>query len=140
MDKVHETALIGNGKTTELAFGDITINLFSKIVDINTVKPLMVKTIMLREKNMKGLLYHYLKKVYDLALSEAILIHKVHNVKIENINNDYLLTAVIAGEKLNPEHKIHNKLKMITERNIAIKEDVKGCHIQINIVEEDEKL
>ena len=137
MDKVEEIPLTAKGKTMEQAFSNIAINLFSKIVNLELVQSNLTKTILIREKNLKALLYQYLKKIYDLALTETILVSKVHNVKIESINEDYLLTAVDAGEKLKPEHKLNNTIKMLTDRNIVIKEDKDGCNLQINIIVEN---
>ena len=136
MDKVEEIPLTARGKNMEQAFSNIVINLFSNIVNLELIEPKLTKTILIREKNLKKLLYQYIKKVYDLALTEAILINKVHNVKIENVNDDYLLTAVVEGEKLKQEHKLNNTIKMITDRNIIIKEDKEGCNLQINIIVE----
>jgi len=136
MDKVEEITLTARGKNMEQAFSNIVINLFSNIVNLELIEPKLTKTILIREKNLKKLLYQYIKKVYDLALTEAILINKVHNVKIENVNDDYLLTAVVEGEKLKQEHKLNNTIKMITDRNIIIKEDKEGCNLQINIIVE----
>jgi|SRR3989344_788435 len=141
MDKVEEISLVSQGKTMEQSFSNLASNLFSYISNPDEIKPKLTKTIIIREKNLKSLLYQYLKKVYDLALTETILLHKVNNLTIETINKDYLLTAVIAGEKLTPEHKIKNKLKMLTDRNISIKEDKEGCTLQINIIiNKDEKI
>src|SRR3989344_8008634 len=136
MDKVEEITLTARGKNMEQAFSNIVINLFSNIVNLELIEPKLTKTILIREKNLKKLLYQYIKKVYDLALTEAILINKVHNVKIENVNDDYLLTAVVEGEKLKQEHKLNNTIKMLTDRNIIIKEDKEGCNLQINIIVE----
>ena len=141
MDKVEEIILTSSGKNTEQAFMNIALNLSLKIINPDLIQPKLKKTIFIREKNIKSLLYKYLKSIYSLATTNLILLNKISTIKIENINTDYLLTAVLEGDKLSNEYKIKNTIKQITDRNISVKEDKEGCHITINIVvEKDEKV
>lgn len=141
MDNVEEITLTSSGKNTEQAFVNIASNLSLRIINPDLIQPKLKKTIFIREKNLKYLLYKYLKSVYSLATTNLILLNKISTIKIENVNTDYLLTAVVQGDKLSNEYKIQNTIKMITDRNITVKEDMEGCHLSINIiVEKDEKV
>src|SRR3989344_8327246 len=111
--KVEEISLISTGKNTEKAFSEMTLKLSSKIIDPEKVEPNLTKTLLIRQPNLKALLYNYLKGIYNLITNEAILIHKVPNIKIETLGKDYFLTAVIQGDKLNESHEIKNKIKLI---------------------------
>ena len=133
--KVEEITLTGQGKSIEQAFSNTALNMFSIVTDPSKVSPAQRKSIMLRSKDLKNLLYLFLKKLYDLASNDLFLLNEVKDVVIEDINNEYLLTAVAYGDKLS-NHEIKDIVKQCTDRNISIKEDKDGCKIQINLVVE----
>ncbi len=133
--KVEEITLTSQGKSLEQAFSNAALNMFSIVTDTTKVNPLMRKSMMLRSKELKTLLYLFLKKLYDLASNDLFLLHEVKDVVIEDINNEYLLTAVAYGDKLT-NHEIKDIVKQCTDRNISIKEDKDGCKVQINLVVE----
>jgi|SRR3989344_3451568 len=134
--KVEEIELKAEASSIEAAFSKIAINMFSIVTDTEKINENLRKTLMMRSKDLKSLLYLYLKKLFDLANNELFLLKEIKDLKIESINEEYLLTAVAYGDKYNPKYEVKDVVKLITERNIAIKEDTKNATAQINIIVE----
>ena len=140
MKKTEELTLSVQGRNIEDAFSNAVPDLLSLMIDVNTIQHSVTKTLMIRSKDLKSLLHLYLKKSYDYAMSEALLLSKVNNLAIESINDEYMLTANISGEKLNKSHKLNANIKQVKGRNILIKESKDGCNLQINVVVEKDEV
>ncbi|HLC86005.1 MAG TPA: archease [Candidatus Nanoarchaeia archaeon] len=134
MDNVEELVLVVHGKDLEDAFANLPDKFFSILLAEHEIKPQVTKSVMIRSNDIKSLLYKYTKKIHDFAINDALFLNKVNGIKIEILNNEYLLTANLIGEKVNRNHKIKNMIKHVTNRNIIIKEDRNGCTLQINII------
>jgi len=134
--KTEEITLIGTGKTIESAFSKAAMNMFEIVIDPKTVRNVSTKTMIFKAKTLKDALYIFIKKIYDLASNETFLLNEVKNINIDEMNNEYLINAVLVGEKLNTEHIIKDIVKQITDRNIIVKENKDGCIAQLNIIVE----
>ena len=71
--------------------------------------------------------------MFDIANHELFLLSSVKKIIIEQINNEYMLNATVIGDKLK-DHKVKDVVKLITEKDIIIREDKNGCTSQISIV------
>lgn len=136
MDKTEEITLEVHADSLEKAFSNSAVKLFELMLGDTKINPSITKSLMLRSKDLKSLYHSYLKKLYDCASSEALLLSQVNNVAIELINDEYLLSANATGEKIRSDHKIKTLIKQVTDKNILIKEDKNGCNLQINLVVE----
>ena len=134
--KVEEITISAETDSIEGSFAKLAINLFEIVVDTSQINPIITKTIILKSISMENLLYLFLKRFYDLANNELFLVSAVKKVTIERVAGNYLLDAVVVGDKMNQEYNIKDIVKQITERNIKIKEDRNGTNAQINIVVE----
>ena|SRR3989344_65808 len=138
--KVEEITLIGTGKSIEDAFSKVATNMFDIVIDRNSIRKINTKIIMFKSKDLKEALYMFLKKIYDITSNETFLLNEVKNISIEKMNNEYLLNAVIIGEKLSKEHIIKDIIKQVTDRNVLVKENKDGSIAQLNIVVERRNL
>jgi len=138
--KVEEITLIGTGKSIEDAFSKVATNMFDIVIDRNSIRKINTKIIMFKSKDLKEALYMFLKKIYDITSNETFLLNEVKNISIEKMNNEYLLNAVIIGEKLSKEHIIKDIIKQVTNRNVLVKENKDGSIAQLNIVVERRNL
>ena len=132
---VQEIILEGKGDSIELSFSDIALKMFNIVTDTASVNPVLTKTIIIRSKDIKDLLYQFLKKLFDTANQDLFLLSYVKNIMIEKINNEYMLNATLLGDKLK-NHNIKDIVKLVTEKNISIKQDKEGCISQVVIIVE----
>lgn len=136
MKKVEEIILTKEARTIEEAFSLIAEEMFAITIETEKLNEKLNKTIMIRSKDLKSLLYLYLKKLYDLANNELFILKKIKDLKIETISDVYLLTAVASGDKFNQDYKIKDIIKQITDRNLSVKEYKNSASVQINIIVE----
>ena len=135
-NKIEQIQLISQGKTIEEAFSNSAVNLFSITINTNSVSPNLKKSIMTRSKDLKSLLYLFLRKLFDLANNELFLLREVKDLKIESISDEYLLTAVAYGDKFNNEYEVKDAVKQLIDREILVKEDKLGTTTQVSLVVE----
>ena len=133
---VEEITLNAKTHSLESVFSKLALSLFEVVVDTQQIKPIITKTIILKSESLENLLYLFLKKFYELANKELFLLAVVKRISIERVSDSYLLDAVVVGDKMNQEYKIKDIVKLVTDRNIKIKEDRGGTYAQINIIVE----
>ena len=75
--KVEEIELKAEASSIEAAFSKIAINMFSIVTDTEKINENLRKTLMMRSKDLKSLLYLYLKKLFDLANNELFLLKEI---------------------------------------------------------------
>ena len=134
--KVEEITLSINGNSLENAFSRIAVAMFDIVLETKEINPVITKTLIIKSGDLKNLLYQFLKKLFDLANTELFVLAKVRQLVIEQISGDYLLNAVLIGDRMNEKYKIRDIVKQVTERNISVKENMEGSFLQINIVVE----
>ena len=134
--KVEEITLSSKSHDLESALSKIAISMFDIVVNTNEIELITTKIIIIRARDLKNLLYQFLKRLFDLASNELFVLSNIKKITIEQVSNEYLLNAIIIGDKIKPEYTIKDIVKQITDRNIAIKEDREGTLAQINIVVE----
>ncbi len=132
---IQKIVLEGKGSSIEYSFSDVAVKMFNIVIDTSSVNPNFTKTIIIRSSDLKNLLYQFLKKLFDLANLELFLLSSVKKLTIEEINNEYMLNAVIIGDQLK-DHNVKDVVKHIENKDIIIKEDQSGCTSQINIIVE----
>ncbi len=133
MEKVNEIVLSSQGRNLEDAFSNLAERFYSLIVITTNINPVISKTILLREKNLKLLMYSFVKKLYELAYVDAFIVYKINRLSIERVSNDYFLKGIALGDNFK-NYKTIGTIKQVTDRNISIKEGNVGCNISINII------
>lgn len=134
--KVEEITLSAQAPSLEGVFSKAALSMFNIVIDTSEVDLVSTKTVIMRSRNLKNLFFQFLKRVFDLANNELFLLATVKQLTIEQVNNEYLLNAILIGDKMNGKYSVKDIVKQITDRNIAIKEDRQGVTASINIVVE----
>lgn len=134
--KVEEITLTAKAPDTQRAFSKLAMDMFDIVVNITYIDLKITKTIIMRSRDIKNLLFQFMKRLYELANNDLFVLATVKSLTIEQISNEYLLTAVLLGDKINPTYKVKDIVKQVTDRNIIIKEDRDGTLAQINLVVE----
>lgn len=134
--KVEEITISSKSNSLESAFSKIGLEMFNIVINPGEISPAATKTIIIRSRDLKNLLFQYLKRLYDLANNELFVLSTIKQISIEQISNEYLLNAVLLGDRMKPEYNVKDIVKQVTDRNIIIKEDREGALAQINIVVE----
>src|SRR3989338_9499063 len=134
MADYQEISLKSEAKTLEKAFSLIAVE-FSKTVYKGNLNNEINKSIMFRSQNLKYLLYNYINKLNELLLNECFILSEVQDLIINMVNNDYMLSSVVAGSKIKG-NEIDVLVKEIS-KNVLIKEDKDGCHVQISLLVEE---
>ena len=119
-----------HGKNLEEAFANAAIAMFNVMISKDKVNPLTSKTFSVRGKDLKALLYNFLEEFLFLLDSEHFLLASVKKVKIDRMGEEYVLNALVSGEK-HSNHETTGDVKAITYNEMEIKEDSNGCYVQV---------
>ncbi len=134
--KVEEISLEERAPTLEAVFSKIAVSMFKIVINTEDIDLVTTKTIIIRSRDLKNLLFQFLKRLFDLANNELFLLSTVKQLTIDEVSHEYMLNAVVIGDKMNPKYEVKDIVKQVTERNIMIKEDMTGTYARINLVVE----
>ncbi|MBS3168617.1 archease [Candidatus Woesearchaeota archaeon] len=132
--KIEEITLKANAESLEKTFSKMATELYNLVIEVEEIDLISTRTIILRSRDLKNLLYQFLKRLFDLANNDLFVLSSVKSLTIEQISEEYMLNSILIGDKMKPEYKVKDIIKQITDRNILIKEDLQGTHAQINLV------
>lgn len=131
---VETITLSARSQDIPKSFSKLALDMFNIVVDVEDIDLVNTKTIIIRTRDIKNLLYQFMKRLFDLANNELFLLATVKSIVIEKVSNEYLLTAVILGDKMNQSYKVKDVVKQVTDRNIIVKEDKDGTLAQIDLI------
>lgn len=117
------------GKTLEEAFSNAAIAMFSIFSEPEKVKAKIKKTIEVRGKDKKALLYNFLEEFLFLLDSEGFLLHEINKIKITGDK----IKAEVVGEKINESHKLHGEVKAVTYNNMIIDEEKNMVQVVVDL-------
>jgi len=110
---IADVAFTVKGKTKEELFENAAIALISSMADISKIKSKQKRNVCIKNKKLDLLLFDFLDELIFYKDTENLLFSRF-NVKIQK-SNIYELTAVIEGEKVDPErHRVTTDIKAIT--------------------------
>jgi SHS2 domain-containing protein len=115
------------GKTLDEAYANAAEAMFSVMMDITKVKPVIEKKITVSGADDKALLYNFLEEFLFLLDSESFFLHQVKSVKI----NGKELVAVIIGDAASDAYEAHGDVKAVTYNEMEIHKDVGNCFVQV---------
>ncbi|MBS3151868.1 archease [Candidatus Woesearchaeota archaeon] len=134
--KVEEITISEKASSLEASFSKIAKSLFEIVINTEEIDLAITKTLIIRARDLKNLLFQFLKRLFELANNELFVLSAIKQITIEQISNEYMLNAVLIGDKMKSDYTIKDIVKQITDRNILIREDKEGVTTQINIVVE----
>jgi SHS2 domain-containing protein len=118
------------GKTLEDAFIHAADALFASMVE-DKVENKITKSITIQGSDLKSLLYNFLEEFIYLVDSDAFLLSTISALKINQINNSYVLTALIHGDYHQGQYKITSHIKAVTYDQMEIKETPQKAMVQV---------
>ncbi|MBN1645445.1 archease [Candidatus Woesearchaeota archaeon] len=125
------------GKTLEEAFGNAALAMFNEIVDINTVRCDVQKSIEVIAKKKTTLLYEFLENLLYLLDTEGFLLGKILSISIKSDeveDRSLSLNAVIAGDSASGGYEVIGAIKSVTYSDMIIDEKhEKGVMVQVLI-------
>jgi len=135
--KVEEITIKANGSDLGKAFAKLAEEMFNIVVNVSDVDLEVTKTILIRSRDLNHLLIQFMKRLFDLANLELFVLSTIKQITIDKISNEYLLDAVIIGDKMDAnKYIVKDIVKQVTDRNVSVIEDKFGVHLQMNLVVE----
>ncbi len=110
------------GKSPGECFGNAARAMFSAMIDLDSVKPLLKKTIRLESGDLPALLHDFLSEALFFFGTEG-LVFRIFDVRIEEKDGRYRLFASLAGEKFDrKKHVMLTDVKAVTYHGLKVEE------------------
>jgi SHS2 domain-containing protein len=119
------------GKSLEEAFSNSAVAMFNVLTDTKLIEPKITKSITTNAPDLKSLLYNFLEELLFLIDTEFFILNSVSDLRINNMNSKYLLTAVVIGDKIDEKYSIHGDIKAITYNEMEVKEEKDYFMVQV---------
>ncbi len=127
---IADVAFDAYGKTLNELFEAAAKATFDVMADTTTITPKITKEISLSGDTIENLLYDFLSEIIFLKDTNSLIFSEV-SVEIKQ-NKKYLLTAVIKGDRINPEQqKLGNDVKAVTMHMFEIKKEKEGYRARV---------
>ncbi len=121
------------GSNLEKAFENAALAMLNLMCKTDKVKPKTERKILIKDKDLKALLYNWLEELLFLLDSENFLTAKVKNLKISGKEGNYKLDAVVLGDNASA-YKFFGEVKAATYNDMFIKQDKKTKRFIIQAV------
>lgn len=121
------------GSTLKQAFENAAKAMFNAMVKIDTIKPRIEKSVEVSSESKESLLFDWLSELLRLQDTNNMLFSSFDVQRLEQINKNWILKAVIKGENFNKnKHKSELLIKAMTYNELKIEK--KGKKYKIIIV------
>lgn len=132
---IADVAFVAEGKTLDEMFESAGLAVTNTMVkDLNSVKPKVKKTIKLKADNVEKLLFNFLQEFVYWKDKSLLLFSKI-NVKVNEKEGAYSLSASLAGDKLDmKKHELLVDVKAVTWHLFEVKKKGKWkCRVVLDI-------
>ncbi len=103
------------GKTLEEAFENAALAMYEVMTDTSKITPSVEIRVEVKGFDVYSLLYNWLEELLFYTDSEQLVFSKFHVEKIEKINEEYVLRAIVKGEKFDSsKHESRSQVKAVT--------------------------
>ena len=126
LEHTADTKIKAYGSNLAEAFENVALASTQVMTDLELIKEVHSRKIVVSAKDTKSLLYDFLEELLFLLDTEGFLVKKVDNLVIDN--NE--LSCVVIGD-FAKNYEIHTTIKAITYSDMEIIENSDGCVIQI---------
>jgi SHS2 domain-containing protein len=100
----------------------------SVMTDVSKLNLKKQQEITIKSKSKESLVYDLLEKLIFLADTEGFLLAQVKKMKIEKVEDNYLLTATLLGDDAE-SYDVHTQIKAATYNDMKIIETENSCTI-----------
>jgi len=108
------------GKTLEEAFANAALATASLMWEWDKVKKTRKYSIEVQGHDLPQLLSNFLEEIIYLLDTKMFLLASVENMKIERIDDRYLLRALFEGDGYSPKYRVFGQVKAITYNEMKI--------------------
>ena len=130
LEHTADTKIKAYGKSLEEAFVSVVIATTQVMTDVNKVYCIKSKSINVKSKTEKSLLYDFLDEILFLFDTEGFLVASVDDLVIEK-NDNYELSCTLKGDFVHEGYEVHTAIKAITYSEMEITKNDDGVIIQI---------
>ena len=122
------------GKTLEEAFSQAAYGLMATISpNLEKISPIILMKLKIQAEDKEALLFDFLSEFLYIFDVEELIFNYINVLKIERLNDIYILEAVMKGEKFDKQkHEIGTEVKAITYSYMLIEE--KNKKVEINVI------
>ncbi len=118
------------GKTLEEAFSNAAFAMYSIITD-DKIEPKITKSITVQGSDFEALLYNFLEEFLFLLDADFFLLSEIESIKINRINKEYMLSALIKGDNNTEKYTTDTHVKAVTYNEMIVKEEKGNCMVQV---------
>lgn len=118
------------GKNLEDAFINAAYAVTSLLTE-DDIAQKKVKSITVQGNDLKALLYNFLEEFLYLLDAEFFLLSTIESLKINRVNREYMLTALLKGDVLDGQYETKSHIKAVTYNEMEIKEEKDHCMVQV---------
>ncbi len=121
------------GSNLSRAFENAAKAMFNSMVKLEKISTEIKKTVEITSESLESLLFDWMSELLRLSDTNNLLFSKFKIQSLKQVNNNWILKAVIQGEKFNPKkHKSEVLIKAMTYNELKIEK--KGKKYKITIV------
>ena len=129
MEHTADAKFRAYGSSLAEAFTNAALASFNVIVDTDSVKPAMKRSISVKAKRPTALLYDFLEDLLFLLDTEGFLLSKVETLKIYE-GHEMVLDAVVYGDHYKG-YEVHGNIKSVTYNDMEIKKTDEGYELVV---------
>ncbi|MBW6461534.1 MAG: archease [DPANN group archaeon] len=110
------------GKTCDEAFANAAVAMFSVMVEPETVKSKIKKTLTIEAEDIESLLYDWLENLLILLDSENFILASVDKIDILKTDVGYSLDVEFKGDIISDDYNLLGFVKAVTYNDMDISE------------------
>jgi len=107
------------GKDLEEQFGNAVLAMFSFMFKLDNVQAKIKKTVKVKGKDEKALLYNWLEEFLVLLDLDAFIPKKIEDIKISKTADGFEIRGIVLGDKVD-EHEHIGSVKAMTYAEMEI--------------------
>ncbi|MBW3014304.1 archease [Candidatus Woesearchaeota archaeon] len=119
------------GATLEEAFAESARAMYSFIIDIKKIKPVIEKKITIESENHEALLFDFLSEFLVFIDTKGFLLNDVKSIKIQQTDKGFRLNASVVGDTINGKYETGGDIKAVTYNDMFIKKEGNQWVIQV---------
>lgn len=132
LEHISDLKFEAYGSSLKQAFENAAKAMFNAMVKINTIQPSIEKSVKISSESVESLLFDWLSELLRIQDTDNILFSEFNIQSLEQVNNNWILKAIVKGEKFNKDkHKSELLIKAMTYNELKIEKKLKKYKITI---------
>ena len=132
LDHTADAKFRAYGKTMEEAFENAALAMLNVMIDTRKVSDEVIKDVEVTSPDLDGLLVDWLSELLFIFEVDFLVFSRFDIESIKKHDGEYLLSARIFGEEVDPEvHKFDTHIKAVTYNGLEVEETPQGFALQV---------